>query len=909
MPDLSPRRRRGFPRPTQGHLGVICVLVVAVLVGTYFGLLINSRPHLSGDRLRIDSFFELASAGRIRDARLLDQDAFVVGDYVRDDGSVARYRVPYLKEGGALAGLIDTLVADHIPTSADQQTTKQLIQPASLLLPALIVVVVFVYLILSYQRGSGLFAITSGAARVKTGGAVVRFSDVAGQGAAVEELREIRDFLSDPGRFLAAGAKMPKGILLFGPPGCGKTLLARAVAGEAGAAFYSISGSDFVELYVGVGAARVRELFREARQHVPAIVFIDELDSVGGRRGGRVGASAQGEQEQALNQILAELDGFSPMEGIIVLAATNRPDVLDPALLRPGRFDRAIGLERPDEQGRTEILALHSRQVHLDDTVDLHQVARRAIGLSGADLASLINEAALLTARAGRETVSTAEVDLALVRILEAPERQRRLSMRTRSFYRSTGSAGRVSFADVAGIDEVLAELVELRDYLAEPERFSVLGARPPRGVLLVGPPGCGKTLLARAVATEANAAFFSVAASEFVEIFSGEGPARVRDLFAEARAVAPAIVFLDELDAIGARRGASADGHREREQTLNQILIELDGFEVRSQVVVVGATNRPEILDPALVRAGRFDRTIAVDLPDRRARRAILELHAREKRLAPDVDLDGLAVLTQGFSGADLANVLNEAALLAGRDRLSSIPAVVIDEALDRVRLGPPKGTQLGNADRSIIAYHEAGHAIVAWALPGAADPHRVSIVSRGATLGATTEVDATDRALLSKAALIDRMAALQAGRAAEEMIFGEAGSGSSDDLRRSSDIARRMVCEWGMSEALGARSYADTFATDGREYRMSEGTAAVIDDEIGRLVDLAQRRARTVLDQSQATLRSVASALLDNETLAGDQLAGLLGARRNWKWSDAGDADTVSTTSGLEGVPRRDV
>lgn len=882
MASPVPRRRRPRRRRSgRNRLGLLCGLVIAILLGAYLVILANSSPHLSGDPLRVDTFFNLTSTGRIRDARLLDQDASVVGSYKRDDGSVGRYRLSYLKEGGVLAGLIDQLVSNRVPTSVDQQATKRLLVPATLLLPALMVVVVFVYLILSYQRGSGLFGVRSGARRIDAGENPVTFADVAGQSAAVGELREIRDFLADPERFLAVGAKIPKGILLFGPPGCGKTLLARAVAGEAGAAFYSISGSDFVEMYVGVGAARVRDLFREARENAPAIVFIDELDSVGRRRGGQgANASAQEEQEHALNQILAEVDGFSPMQGIIVLGATNRPDVLDPALLRPGRFDRAIGLERPDEEGRRTILELHARAARVEAGVDLQPLARRAIGLSGADLASVVNEGALLAARASRPAVSAADLDAALTRILEAPERQRRLSMRTRSFYRSTGGDERVGFADVAGIDEVVTELAELREYLAEPDRFIALGARPPRGVLLVGPPGCGKTLLARAVATEANAAFFSMAASEFVEIFSGEGPARVRDLFAEARAVAPSILFFDELDAIGARRGASADGHREREQTLNQILIELDGFQARSGVIVMAATNRPEILDPALVRPGRFDRTVTVDLPDRDGRRAILGLHARGKLLAPDVDLDRLAAVTQGLSGADLANVLNEAALLAGRARLSFVPPSLIDEAVERTSLGTAKATRLTDDDRAVVAYHEAGHAVVARALPGAADPHKVSIVSRGRALGVTWQADATDRAVFSKSALLDRMAALLGGRVAEELVFNEPGSGAGDDLRRSSEIARRMVCELGMSDAVGLRSYPEGFGADGRAGASSERTAEVIDSEIRCLVDLAHERARAVLEGSPTTLHRLAQLLLERETVAGEELAGMLAA-----------------------------
>ncbi len=663
------------------------------------------------------------------------------------------------------------------------------------------------------------------------------------------------------------------GILLFGPPGCGKTLLARAIAGEAGAAFFSISGSDFVELYHGVGAARVRDLFKQARESAPAIVFIDELDSVGRRRGGKTAEASggNGEQEQALNQILAELDGFSPLQGIIVVAATNRPDVLDPALLRPGRFDRSVGLERPNETGRLAILAIHARHKPLDDGVDLADVANRAIGLSGADLAGVMNEGALLAARASHASICADDLDGALRRILEDPERQRRLSMRDRSFGRSSGGEVRVSFADVAGLDEAVDELREVRDYLAQPERFEKMGARPPRGFLLVGAPGCGKTLLARAVAAEANVAFFSVPATQFVEIFAGEGAARVRDLFAEARSVAPAIVFLDELDAIGARRGMAIDGQREREQTLNQILVELDGFDAASGVMVMAASNRPEILDEALVRPGRFDRTIMVSLPDRAARRAILDLHAQGKPLAPDVDLDVAAAITLGFSGADLANVLNEAALLAARRGLVAVPMAVLEEAIERVGSGVAAARSLSDEDRRVVAYHEVGHALVGLALVGARTPRKISIVARGNALGAAWHYDEVDRLIHSRSRLIDQMAGLLGGRAAEEIVFAEAGSGAADDLAQVSDLARRMVCELGMSDALGPMAY---LSAPGAAANYSQEAAATIDVEIRRLVDEAHARARSVLEACRAALDRGALALLESETLTGEEL-----------------------------------
>ncbi|HSH58199.1 MAG TPA: ATP-dependent zinc metalloprotease FtsH [Acidimicrobiales bacterium] len=872
-------------------------MALGLLVAAYAGVLELSRPHVSGKELRYDQFVALAGGSQIKDAKLLDEDAYVVGTYV-DGGTVRHYNAPLLR--GSQPELLNLLLANRIPITIDQQVGKRVAALASILLPGLILVVLFVYLILSYRRGTGLFGIKSGARQITPEEGHVTFADVAGQDAAVSELREIKEFLTDPDRFSSLGARVPKGILLYGPPGCGKTLIAKALAGEAGAAFFSISGSDFVELYVGVGAARVRDLFREAREHAPALVFIDELDSVGRARGGMAAVAGHGEQEQALNQILAEMDGFSPSEGIIVLGATNRPDVLDPALLRPGRFDRTVGLERPDEAARLAILSLHARDKRLEPGVDLAAIALRAIGLTGADLASVMNEGALLAARAGEGAVSQVRLEQALQRILQAPERQRRLSLRDRSIAKRYAAEDRVTFADVAGADDAVAELAEVKDYLATPERFADMGARVPKGILLSGPPGCGKTLLARAVAGEANAAFFSVAGSEFVELFAGEGAGRVRDLFAEARSVAPAIVFIDEIDAIGSRRGPSLDGHREREQTLNQILVELDGFEASSGVTVIAATNRPDILDPALVRPGRFDRHVTISPPDRAGRRAILDLHAQGKRLGPDVDLDSVAGLTRGFSGADLANVLNEAALLAARAGKEQIPMSLVEEGIDRAWMGvASRATILSEDERRVVAYHEAGHALVARGLPGASVAHKVTIVARGVALGHCSLSEPHDQLIRPRSMLLNQMAAGLGGRAAEDLVFGEPGSGAANDLRWAGGIARRMVCELGMSTVVGLVPYGDGLDPDTGPRSYSEQTTRAIDAEVRSLMDEAYGRARAVLEGARAALDRVAHALLDKESLSLAELEQLTGTQPGSRRGRSAKAATTAARS----------
>ncbi|MBA3300224.1 MAG: AAA family ATPase, partial [Thermoleophilaceae bacterium] len=650
------RRRRPEAGRLFGSLGFWTILIILIILVAFLQVVAATRPQVTGQKLPFSTFIDLAEAGRIENARILDVDSYVVGTYRPRGGEPARYNVPYLKTLNPRERLVDSLQENRIPTSIDQQFGKSLAPVAVALLPALIITIVFVYFILSYRRGTGLFSDRSGAQKATGEDELSNFDHVAAQDTAVTELRELAQFLSDPKRFTDLGARIPTGVLLYGPPGCGKTLLARALAGESGASFYSISGSDFVETYVGVGAARVRNLFREARENAPSILFIDEIDAVGRQR--KAGPSASGgsseEQAQARNQILSEMDGFSPVEGTIVVGATNRPDDLDPALLRPGRFDRAISVDRPDELGRAAILEVHGREKPLASGVDLSAIANRATGLTGADLESVMNEAALLAARADKTEISQSELDDALTRILEAPERQRRLSARNRNVGRASLGEERVTFAQVAGSAEAVAELGEIKEFMNDPGRYTEMGARFPRGFLLIGPPGCGKTLLARATAGESNAAFLSVAATEFTEIFIGEGSGRVRDLFAQARAIAPAIVFIDEIDAIGSKRGSSLDGgNRESEQTLNQILIELDGFRQRDGVIVMAATNRPEILDAALIRTGRFDRTITLGLPDRADRKAILDVHGNGKSVGEDVDLDAVAGITRGLSGA----------------------------------------------------------------------------------------------------------------------------------------------------------------------------------------------------------------------------------------------------------------
>ncbi len=860
-------------------LGFWCLVGIAALVLFYAAVLEASRPHLSGERLRVDGFYDLVNDNDITSATILDQDRVIVGTYRRADGSLRRFNMPYSRNGtSAQDDLVTALVENNRPTRIDQQLLKRVAGPLTQLLPALILGIIFLYFILTVRGGDGAFGRGKPSSRVEDVG--VTFDDVAGQDAAVTELREVADFLSDTERYVKLGAQIPRGILVYGPPGCGKTLMARALAGESGAAFYSISGSDFVEMYVGVGARRVRDLFKDARENAPAIVFIDELDSVGRRRSGSGGAGTGSgeEQGQALNQLLAEIDGFAPTEGVILVGATNRPDVLDPALLRPGRFDRAVGLELPDEQGRLDILAVHTRGKPVNPAVDLASIAKRTVGMTGADLASLVNEGTLLAARARRASIDAVDLEQGLERVRDAPERQRRLSMRDRRVGQTLLFDERITFADVAGVDHVIEELAEVRDYLADRTRYDEIGARVPRGYLLTGPPGTGKTRLAHALAGESNAAFIAVPATEFIEFYVGEGAARIRDLFAHARGIAPAIVFIDEIDAIGGHRGGGMADSSERAQALNQLLVELDSFARGAPVIVVAATNRPDMLDPALLRPGRFDHTLTLELPDLGARRAILALHARDRQMAADVDLDAIARLTFGLSGADLDNLLNDAALLTARRGQPVIAQRTIEESLERTGLGIASGHQLSPEDRRLVAYHEAGHGLVARALPGGRILHKISIVPRGGAAGVTWLPENSDRRLHSRSTLVERMATLLGGRIAEEIVFGEPADTAGSDLAQVTAIARRMVAELGMSDMVGSLSYGDGTAYNGST-SYSDDTARLIDAEARRLVNEAEELALRLLTASRSTLDRVAEALLERETLSLDEVGAIAG------------------------------
>src|SRR6476619_7016446 len=451
---------------------------------------------------------------------------------------------------------------------------------------------------------------------------------------------------------------------------------------------------------------------------------------------------------------------------------------------------------------------------------------------------------------------------------------------------RMTPDSPKIGFKDVAGVDEAVEELHEIKEFLENPKKFQALGARIPKGVLLYGPPGTGKTLLARAVAGEAGVPFFSISGSDFVEMFVGVGASRVRDLFEQAKQNSPCIIFMDEIDAVGRHRGAGmGGGHDEREQTLNQLLVEMDGFEMKDNIILIAATNRPDIIDPALLRPGRFDRQIVVDRPDRKGRTKILEVHTRGKPLAKHIDLDALAGQTPGFTGADLSNLVNEAALLAARQGKREIDHLQLEEGIMRVIAGPEKKTRvMSEKERLITAFHEMGHAIVGHYLEHSDPVHKISIISRGQALGYTISLPQEDKFLTTRAELVDTMAMTLGGRAAEEIVFEEITTGASNDLEKVTATAKQMVMRFGMSDRLGPRVFGHDHGQPflGREFSSepdySDEIAREIDDEIRRIVEAAHQRAKDILSERRDSLETISKILVKRETIDAKEFVALL-------------------------------
>lgn len=741
----------------------------------------------------------------------------------------------------------------------------------------LIVIGIIIWILVKKSKNGGGGSVFSfGKSRFKKvspGEIEVKFENVAGAKNAKEALKDIIDFLKDPSKFKKMGARIPKGVLLAGEPGNGKTLLARAVAGEANCNFLSISGSDFIEVFVGVGASRIRDLFSNARKNTPCILFIDEIDAIGRSRGSGFGGGHD-EREQTLNQLLTEMDGFDQFEQpLVILAATNMPEVLDKALLRPGRFDRVVYVPYPDFNARLDLLKIHTKKVPLVENIDLEKIAGYTQGLSGADIENLVNMAALKASQNSREKIEDEDFEKSYKNLLENKrDIQISTSDQTKEFL---PQQIKTRFNDIAGLEDAKEDFREVVDFLKNPEKYKEMGARIPKGVLMSGDPGNGKTLLAKAVAGESAVPFFYASGSQFVQKYVGVGAERVRELFTQARKHSPSIIFIDELDSIGKRRQDSEGGNSEYNQTINQLLTEMDGFiENEKPVIVIAATNMKDSIDEALKRPGRFDRHIHVGFPNLKAREKILLIYSKGKKFSADVNIENIARGTPGFSAASLENLLNEAAIIAVSSGKKEIEMKDIEEAKDRIILGK-KNEGLIQAKDAILktAYHEAGHALTSVLQKDYPYTfYKVTILSRGGTLGVSHSLPKDDMTGFSKKALEACIVVAMAGRASEFLMFGEIHTGARGDFKSATDMAFKMINVYGMSEKTGMVYYCDYQNT------LSTETKRELDIEIKKILDDCYKKSIEILTENKEKLKKLAEELLEKETLHAEDVYKIL-------------------------------
>ncbi|MBS0288419.1 MAG: AAA family ATPase [Proteobacteria bacterium] len=713
---------------------------------------------------------------------------------------------------------------------------------------------------LSLPEGTNLNADVISPNHIKT-----KLKDIAGLNQAKADIQQFLELIKNPTKYEKIGAKAPKGIILYGPPGTGKTLLARAIAGEAQATFIAISGAAFEENYVGTGAARVRELFNLARKHKPAIIFIDEIDALAPARSTE---SISISHIQTVNQLLSEMENIDSEKnkGIYVLAATNRLDAMDNALLRPGRFDWQFHIRLPSDQDRHEILTAALKQIVFDN-INVDDLVEKTAGYSMADIYNLVNEAALFAAKEGKKAVELSDFELALKKIATY---DKALSP-TLDIAVLSSTEVKTKFSDIAGMNEAKKEVSEIVDFLKNTSKFTRLGAKPPSGILIYGPPGTGKTLMARGIAGESNANFISVSGSSFNERYVGVGAARVRELFKLARQYKPCIVFIDEIDALASTRQANDTSGND--QTLNQFLNEMDNIQsnINEGIIFIGATNRIDIIDPAVLRPGRFDRKVYFRLPTLQERQAILNVHIKKIQISKDVDVLKIAQTTVGFSGADLANLVNEAAIEATRLGKNAVDMASFEEANDKITLGVNQGSgSFSEKERKLTAYHEAGHALVGLLHPNQPKSfHKMTIGLRGSSMGVTHFKSETENYSWNKLQLESLIATSLGGYIAEELIFGKDNvtTGASSDFINANQIAKDMVTKYAMADE-------QSLIVD--EVLQQSG------DFVARNVEIILKRdydfARNLIEKNIDKLHLLAKALLENETLDYDQITTIL-------------------------------